>query len=86
VPDPELTERPRRRRFTAEYKLRVLREAEACIQIGEQERDRLGAHRAAAIGVDREPVAGDLLLGQSLGGSRSARLAVSRCWTVQPTT
>ena len=26
-PDPELAERPKRRRFTAEYKLRVLREA-----------------------------------------------------------
>lgn len=29
VPDPELAERPKRRRFTAEYKLRVLREADA---------------------------------------------------------
>jgi transposase-like protein len=29
-PDPELVERPSRRRFSAEYKLRVLREAEAC--------------------------------------------------------
>jgi hypothetical protein len=28
VPDPELIERPRRRRFTAEYKLRILREAD----------------------------------------------------------
>ena len=35
VPDPELAERPRRRRFTAEYKLRVLREAEACTRKGE---------------------------------------------------
>ncbi len=35
VPDPELAERPRRRRFTAEYKLRVLREAEACTRRGE---------------------------------------------------
>src|SRR5665213_1390199 len=26
-PDPELAERPSRRRFTAEYKLRILREA-----------------------------------------------------------
>ena len=32
APDPELIERPRRRRFTAEYKLRVLREADACGQ------------------------------------------------------
>jgi len=35
VSDPELVERPQRRRFTAEYKLRVLREAEACQRPGE---------------------------------------------------
>ena len=35
VPDPELVERPARRRFSAEYKLRVLREAEACTRPGE---------------------------------------------------
>ena len=35
VPDPELVERPRRRRFSAEYKLRVLREADACSKPGE---------------------------------------------------
>src|SRR5688572_17886822 len=35
VPDPELVERPRRRRFSAEYKLRVLRDAEACSRPGE---------------------------------------------------
>ena len=35
VPDPELIERPRRRRFSAEYKLRVLREADACSRPGE---------------------------------------------------
>jgi transposase-like protein len=34
-PDPELVERPKRRRFSAEYKLRVLREAEACSRPGE---------------------------------------------------
>jgi len=28
--DPEVTERPQRRRFTAEYKLRIVREADAC--------------------------------------------------------
>ena len=33
--DPELVERPRRRRFTAEYKLGVLGEAEACTRTGE---------------------------------------------------
>ena len=35
VPDPELAERPRRRRFTAEYKLRILRAAEAGTRRGE---------------------------------------------------
>jgi transposase len=35
VADPELIEGPKRRRFTAEYKLQVLREAEACSQPGE---------------------------------------------------
>ncbi len=33
--DPELVERPVRRRFSAEYKLRVLREADACSKPGE---------------------------------------------------
>jgi transposase len=35
VPDPELVERARRRRFTAEYKLRMLQQAEACSRPGE---------------------------------------------------
>ena len=35
VPDPELVERPKRRRFSAEYKLRVVREADACSRSGE---------------------------------------------------
>jgi len=35
APDPELVERPRRRTFTAAYKLEVLREAEACTKPGE---------------------------------------------------
>jgi transposase len=35
VRDPELVERPKRRRFSAEYKLRVLREADACSRPGE---------------------------------------------------
>ena len=30
IPDPEVAERPKRRRFTADYKLRILREADAC--------------------------------------------------------
>ena len=35
VPGPELVESARRRRFTAEYKLRVLREADVCSRPGE---------------------------------------------------
>jgi transposase len=38
IPDPELAEGPKRRRFSAEYKLRIVREAEACTrprEIGE---------------------------------------------------
>jgi transposase len=35
APDPELVERPRRRTFSAAYKLEILREAEACTQPGE---------------------------------------------------
>ena len=34
-PDPELVERPRRRSFTAAYKLEVLRKADACTEPGE---------------------------------------------------
>src|SRR5712692_5490318 len=33
--DPELVERPLRRRFSAQYKLRILREVEACTRPGE---------------------------------------------------
>jgi transposase-like protein len=35
VPNPELVEGPKRRRFTAEYKLEILREVEACTRSGE---------------------------------------------------
>jgi transposase len=35
VPDPEVRERAARRRFTAEYKLQVLRQADQCVGVGE---------------------------------------------------
>jgi len=35
VSDPEVVARPKRRQFTAEYKLRILREADACKGSGE---------------------------------------------------
>jgi transposase len=34
VPDPEVVAKPTRRRFTAEYKLRILREAESLHEPG----------------------------------------------------
>ncbi len=35
VPDPELVERPARRRYSAEYKLRIVQEDDACTAPGE---------------------------------------------------
>ena len=35
IPDPAVSEKPVRRRFTAEYKIRVLREADRCTQAGQ---------------------------------------------------
>ncbi len=35
VPEPEVEAQPKRRRFTREYKLRVLREGDRCRQPGE---------------------------------------------------
>jgi transposase len=35
VPDPEVTERPIRRKFTAEYKRRILKEADVCSKPGQ---------------------------------------------------
>ena len=34
-PDPEVAEMPKRRKYTAEYKLRILEEADACTHPGE---------------------------------------------------
>ena len=34
-PDPEVMERPKRRRFTAAYKLSIVRQADACTRKGE---------------------------------------------------
>ena len=35
IPDPAVLEKPTRRRFTAEYKLRILREVDRCTQPGQ---------------------------------------------------
>ena len=46
APDPEVAERAARRRFAAEYKLQVLREADACTVPGE-----LGALLRSAVNI-----------------------------------
>jgi hypothetical protein len=44
-PDPEVISKPQRRRYTAEYKMRMLQEYDACEQPGEKgailRRDRI---------------------------------------------
>jgi transposase len=35
VPDPEVAEKPKRRRFSAEYRLRIVQEADSCNEPGE---------------------------------------------------
>lgn len=35
VPDPEVLEKPGRRRFTAEYKSRIVQEADTCTEMGQ---------------------------------------------------
>ena len=35
TPDPEVVAKPKRRQFTAQYRLRILEEAERCTQPGE---------------------------------------------------
>ncbi len=35
TPDPEVVEQPKRRTYTAQYKLRILREADACTEPGQ---------------------------------------------------
>ena len=35
TPDPEVVAKPKRRKFTAQYRLRILEEAESCTQPGE---------------------------------------------------
>jgi transposase len=35
IPDPEVVVKPKRRQFTADYKRRILEEADACTQSGE---------------------------------------------------
>lgn len=35
VPDPEVSEKAKRHKFTAQYKLRILKEADTCINFGQ---------------------------------------------------
>ena len=57
VPDPEVSEQAKRRRFTAEYKLRILREADAARATATLRRfcvERDCTHRCCRVGVASE--------------------------------
>jgi hypothetical protein len=41
-PDPEVLARPKRRRFTAEYRMSIVREADACTRKGELDVEKRG--------------------------------------------
>src|SRR6266705_6846172 len=73
--DPELVERPLRRRFSAEYKLRILREAEACTRPGEIGAlvRREGLYTAHLSKWRRQRDAGALQALASAAGGRRAR-------------
>jgi hypothetical protein len=62
--DPEVLERPRRRKFSAEYKVRILREAERDKDSGQCGSERPGA------------AIGDGILGRSAGSSESIGVAL----------
>ena len=44
APDPEVVAKPKRRQFTAEYRLRIVEEADRCTQPGEVGRLLLDGH------------------------------------------
>ncbi len=44
APDPEVPEKPRRRTFSAQYKLRILQEVEGCQSLQERLRTGVGSH------------------------------------------
>ena len=48
TPDPEVVAKPKRRQFTAQYRLRTLEEADRCIRRGESARCGSWPRRSAA--------------------------------------
>ena len=77
IPDPEVSDRPRRRRFKAEYKLSILRELDGCHAPGESgavlRREGLYSSHISAWRRQRE--AGEL---QGLRSRKRGRPAVVR--------
>ena len=72
VPDPEVLDRPKRRTFTAEYKLRILRELDAVTepgQVGEVLR-REGLYSSHIVDWRRKREAGEL---QGLAARKQGR-------------
>jgi hypothetical protein len=55
-------------------------------QIGQQERDRLGRHRGAPVGVDGQLIGGDVLVGDGVGQQPLGQEARSARASSQPGT
>ncbi len=78
VPDPEVTgDRPKRRRFTAKYKLAILRELDSCTQPGSKGalHRREGLYSSQTSVWRRQRAAGELqgLSGKKVGRPRKKR-------------
>jgi hypothetical protein len=72
-PNPEVPSKAARRRFTAEYKLRILKQADACTELGklgELLRGRVCMHRISRHGVAKETKVSCLLLSPRSGAGR----------------
>lgn len=72
APDPEVPERPQRRRFTAEYKLSILRELDVCSESGQVGAvlRREGLYSSHIVDWRRQRDAGSL---QALGAKRGRK-------------
>ena len=82
TPDPEVAAKPQRRRFTAEYRLRILKEADACKKPGDARTDSCeSSHccrrkRCTGPGVRAEAA----LMSLTRSHSTWRRTGASLCW------
>lgn len=77
VPEPEVVDRPQRRRFSADYKLRILRELDSCAKPGEKGAvlRREGLYSSLTSAWRRQREAGEL---QALAPRKRGRTAKPR--------